>query len=198
MFERITRFRRQPIGRAEQIGPLCARRGGRPGNGDGGRDRATLALLLQRHRGAVVHFLYRMVRDRAVAEELAAEVFLRAYRSTGGWSGPAAQPAVLLFRMAAGLALKELSKGKGLALPAPPADVFEEVRRAVAAMPAKQRAAVLMHKYHRMDSGQIARVLDCSEPKARSLLLSAYDRLRGRVAAYEAAPDWDAAVTGTD
>ena len=197
MFERITRFRRRPSGRPEGIGPLCARRGGPPGNSDGGRDRAILALLLRRYKGAVVHFLYRMVQDRAVAEELAAEVFLRVYRSTGGRSGLAAQPAVLLFRMAAGLAQKELSN-EGLALQAPPADVFEEVRRALAAMPAKQRAAVLMHKYHRMDSRQIARVLDCSEPKARSLLLSAYDRLRGRVAAYEAAPDWDAAVTGTD
>jgi RNA polymerase sigma-70 factor (ECF subfamily) len=196
MFQRITRFRREPSDGGE-AGPLCAC-GVRPGNRGGSRDQATLTLLLQRHRDAVVHFLYRMVQDRTVAEELAAEVFLRVCRSTGRWSSPAALPATSLFRMAADLALKELSNGKGLALPAPPVDVFEETRRGVAAMPAKQRAAVLMHKYHRMDSGQIARVLDCSEPKARSLLLSAYDQLRGRVAACGVAPDWDAVVTGTD
>src|SRR5437667_9738737 len=38
-------------------------------------------LLLQRHRGPVIQFLYRMVRNRAIAEELAQNVFLRVYRS---------------------------------------------------------------------------------------------------------------------
>ena len=49
-------------------------------------DSASFALLLERHRGPVIHFLYRMVLNQAVAEELAQEVFLRVYRSRASTS----------------------------------------------------------------------------------------------------------------
>jgi RNA polymerase sigma-70 factor (ECF subfamily) len=57
-----------------------------------------------------------------------------------------------------------------------------EVRRAVAALPAKQRAAVLMHKYQEMDYTQIATALHCSESAVKSLLFRAYETLRARLA----------------
>ena len=44
-------------------------------------DATSFAMLLEKHRAGVVHFLYRMVQNQAVAEELAQEVFLRVYRS---------------------------------------------------------------------------------------------------------------------
>jgi Sigma-70, region 4 len=56
-------------------------------------------------------------------------------------------------------------------------------RWALAFLPDKQRAAVLLHKYHRMDYLQIAKVLNCRESAARSLLLSAYETLRRKLAA---------------
>src|SRR5947208_2407588 len=37
--------------------------------------------LLQKYRKPIIHFMYRMVHNQAVAEELAQEVFLRVYRS---------------------------------------------------------------------------------------------------------------------
>ena len=46
-------------------------------------DGASFAILLEKHRLPVIHFLYRMVQNQAVAEELAQEVFLRVYRSPG-------------------------------------------------------------------------------------------------------------------
>ena len=42
--------------------------------------------------------------------------------------------------------------------------------KVVAALPEKQRAAVLMHKYQEMDYSQIAGVLNCSESAVKSLL----------------------------
>jgi RNA polymerase sigma-70 factor (ECF subfamily) len=57
-----------------------------------------------------------------------------------------------------------------------------EIRRAVAALPEKQRAAVLMHKYEEMEYSQIARVLNCSESAVKSLLFRAYESLRARLA----------------
>ena len=38
---------------------------------------------------------------------------------------------------------------------------MEEIRRAVAMLPEKQRAAVLMHKYQEMEYSQIAKALNC-------------------------------------
>src|SRR5271163_1032874 len=37
--------------------------------------------LIQKYRKPIIHFMYRMVHNQAVAEELAQEVFLRVYRS---------------------------------------------------------------------------------------------------------------------
>lgn len=146
----------------------------------------TLDLPGERQRTAIVHFLYRMLQDRQVAEELALEVFERACRA-----GDNAPQVTWLFRMAAGLALQELPDRKDRPAAGYAGDVCEEARRVVADMPGKQRAAVLLHKYHQMDCGQIARILDCSEAAARLLLLAAYDLLRGRLALYETAQNLD-------
>jgi RNA polymerase sigma-70 factor (ECF subfamily) len=59
---------------------------------------------------------------------------------------------------------------------------LDEVRRAVATLPEKQRAAVLMHKYQEMEYSQIAKVLSCSESAVKSLLFRAYETLRARLA----------------
>ena len=59
---------------------------------------------------------------------------------------------------------------------------LDEVRRAVAMLPEKQRAAVLMHKYEEMEYSQIAKVLNCSESAVKSLLFRAYETLRARLA----------------
>jgi len=131
--------------------------------------------LLHMHRAAVIHFLYRMVQDGTVAEELAMEVFLRLYRSGAG-TGAMGQSAIGLFRIATDLALREPRNPEQLA------DVVD-VGQVMACMPGEQRAAVLMHKYHQMDCWQIAKVLNCSESVARSLLLSAYENLRRLVPA---------------
>jgi RNA polymerase sigma-70 factor (ECF subfamily) len=57
-----------------------------------------------------------------------------------------------------------------------------EVRQAIERLPAKQRAAVLMHKYEEMDYAAIAKALSCSESAVKSLLFRAYESLRSRLA----------------
>ena len=169
-------------------------------------DGASFGLLLEKHRSPVVHFLYRMVQNQAVAEELAQEVFLRVYRSRSSYE-PTAKFTTWLFRIATHLALNSLRDGKNERLqerldsgsaemPArqisdrrPSVEQtmvyqvrLEEIRQAVAALPEKQRAAVLMHKYEEMEYSQIARVLRCSESAVKSLLFRAYETLRARLA----------------
>jgi RNA polymerase sigma-70 factor (ECF subfamily) len=169
-------------------------------------DGASFGLLLEKHRAAVIHFLYRMVQNHAVAEELAQEAFLRVYRSRATYE-PTAKFTTWLFRIATHLALNWLRDGKNERtveqldeqnpeLPArqisdqrPTVEQrllyqakMQEIRRAIAGLPAKQRAAVLMHKYEEMEYSQIATVLGCSESAVKSLLFRAYETLRGRLA----------------
>jgi len=59
---------------------------------------------------------------------------------------------------------------------------LQEIRDSIAVLPAKQRAAVLMHKYEEMEYSQIAQALECSESAVKSLLFRAYETLRMRLA----------------
>ena len=169
-------------------------------------DDTSFALLLERHRGPVVHFLYRMVQNQAVSEELAQEVFLRVYRSRETYE-PTAKFTTWLFRIATHVALNSIrdrKKEKGhesldeetldgkerqVADLQPTVEQemvhevrLREVRQAIEALPGKQRAAVLMHKYEGLDYAQIAEALRCSESAVKSLLFRAYESLRGRLA----------------
>src|SRR5579884_2692509 len=74
-------------------------------------DDASFGVLLEKHRNPVIHFLYRMVQNGAVAEELAQEVFLRVYRSRASYE-PTAKFTTWLFRIATHLALNSLRDGK--------------------------------------------------------------------------------------
>jgi RNA polymerase sigma-70 factor (ECF subfamily) len=170
-------------------------------------DEESFRLLLEKHRNPVVHFLYRMVRDEAVSEELSQEVFLRVYKSRGTYE-PTARFTTWLFRIATHLALNWLRDGRNergqIRLDddgdgdSPTREVADrkpsveqqmvwqarlrEVRDAIGLLPEKQRAAVLMHKYEEMEYSQIAGVLECSESAVKSLLFRAYETLRARLA----------------
>jgi RNA polymerase sigma-70 factor (ECF subfamily) len=67
-------------------------------------------------------------------------------------------------------------------------DRIETIRRAILALPEKQRAAVLLHKYEEMDYAEISTVLDCSESALKSLLFRAYESLRVQLAPLVAQP----------
>jgi RNA polymerase sigma-70 factor (ECF subfamily) len=169
-------------------------------------DETSFSLLLDRHRNSVVYFVYRMVQNQAVAEELAQEVFLRVYRSRTTYE-PSAKFTTWLFRIATHLTLNwirdhrseraesSLDEAAGESPAREFADRratveqelvraarFEEIRNAIHNLPAKQRVAVLMHKYQDLEYAQIARTLGCSESAVKSLLFRAYETLRSRLA----------------
>ncbi len=169
-------------------------------------DQSCFGLLLDRHRGPVIHFLYRMVHSEAVAEELAQEVFMRVYKSRSTYE-PTAKFTTWLFRIATHLGLNWIRDGRSEksdesldqetagGVTRQVADrtrnveqelvyraKLREVRLAIAGLPMKQRAAVLMHKYEEMEYSEIANVLRCSESAVKSLLFRAYEHLRSRLA----------------
>ena len=169
-------------------------------------DQGSFELLLEKHRGPMIHFLHRMVQNDAVAEELSQEVFLRVFKSRGSYQ-PSAKFTTWLFRIGTHLALnwirdernekwqtsldKETADGTSRQVPDRRKTVEQEllyqaklgeVRQAIHSLPAKQRAAVMMHKYEEMEYAQIAGVIGCSESAVKSLLFRAYEALRVRLA----------------
>jgi RNA polymerase sigma-70 factor (ECF subfamily) len=175
-------------------------------------DEQSFALLLHRYRTPLVNFLYRMVRNREQAEDLAQEVFIRVYRARAEYV-PSAKFTTWLFRIATNLALNSLRDTRHqrmeVSLDAPvtvdseegderPLDVAEKnpnieehlvqeaqremIRHAIDKLPEKQRAAVLLHKYQELDYGEISKILSCSESALKSLLFRGYETLRVELA----------------
>jgi RNA polymerase sigma-70 factor (ECF subfamily) len=164
-------------------------------------------VLVAKYRAPVIHFLYRLVHRREPAEDLAQEVFLRVYRARKSYR-PTAKFSTWLFRIATNVALNALRDGRmkheremsieaeagvmtlAERLPDSMATAEQalidrerraEIRRAVDALPEKQRLAVLLHKYQEMDYAEIAEVLEISESALKSLLFRAYETLRVRL-----------------
>src|SRR5271165_5315254 len=134
-------------------------------------DAPSFELLLHRHRASVVNHLCRMIHNRAIAEELAQDVFIRVYRSRERYE-PNAKFTTWLFRITTNVALnwRRDTRRQTAELHVDQlstcARAFEfrdakphmdevmvrqhkakEVRAAVDTLPGKQLAAVLMHKY---------------------------------------------------
>ncbi|HEV2498057.1 MAG TPA: sigma-70 family RNA polymerase sigma factor [Terriglobia bacterium] len=168
-------------------------------------DAESFEILLSRYRLPLVSFFVRMVRDRALAEDLAQEVFLRVYQARQRYQ-PEARFTTWLYRIATNLALNAIRDRKLGDAPAVDDDedgaprvarvvdtraTVEEqlmqadrerlIRQAVECLPEKQRAAVILHKYQEVDYRQISSVLGLSESAVKSLLFRAYGNLRVRL-----------------
>ena len=171
-------------------------------------DEDSFNYLVQKYHRAMIHFLFRMVRNQAVAEELAQEVFLRVYRSRESYRAEA-KFTTWLYRIATNLAVNHARDTKhersaqplyldqpdeesgttpALAADEPSAEqtLLQKERMAaikthVMALPERQRMAVLMHKYQGMDYREIGDVLKLSESATKSLLFRAYQTLREKL-----------------
>ena len=167
--------------------------------------------LIQKYRKPIVHFMYRMVHNQAVAEELAQEVFLRVYRSRETYRAEA-RFSTWLYRIATNLGVNhardtrhersastvyldkvdsETGTTPDVADSTPGAESemlrrewLKAIRQHVLALPERQRMAVLMHKYQGMDYKQIGDVLKLSESATKSLLFRAYQTLRGKLKSF--------------
>jgi RNA polymerase sigma-70 factor (ECF subfamily) len=165
-------------------------------------------FLIQKYRKPIIHFMYRMVHNQAVAEELAQEVFLRVYRSRETYRAEA-RFSTWLYRIATNLGVNhardtrheraastiyldetdsETGTTPDVADTTPGAEAkmlrrerLNAIRQHVLALPERQRMAVLMHKYEGMDYKQIGDVLKLSESATKSLLFRAYQTLREKL-----------------
>ena len=171
-------------------------------------DETGFNYLVEKYHRAMIHFLFRMVHNQAVAEELAQEVFLRVYRSRESYRAEA-KFTTWLYRIATNLAVnyardtKHERAAQNVYLDVPDDETgttpevaddepsveqrllrderMAAIRKHVMALPERQRMAVLMHKYQGLDYRQIGDVLKLSESATKSLLFRAYQTLREKL-----------------
>lgn len=144
----------------------------------------------------MLELAFRFCHDRAIAEEMAQEAFLKVYRNLKQWRGEG-RFSTWLFAVATNLYRSRLRKKR---LPKVPLATVAEfasrrleereieererarlVRRAVHSLPVKYRDAVTLYYFHEMDLRQAARSLGLSEGTVKSQLHRARKLLEGHL-----------------
>jgi RNA polymerase sigma-70 factor (ECF subfamily) len=157
----------------------------------------TFDEVLARYQTEIYRFATHLTRNRADADDLYQETLLKAYRAFDRLDG-AANHRAWLYKIATNAFLSDrrkrgregpLDEEQAMAVPAAPADhaarldardLLHEVEAFVAALPVKQRLALIQRKYHDLSYGEIAANLRCSEAAARASVHEALRKLRDR------------------
>ena len=171
------------------------------------RDREIFNVLFTRYKSLVINHIRRFVKDRARAEELAQDVFIRVY--TAKHYEPRTKFTTWLYRIATNIALNELRRGdhrhpttsldtsdatgSGGVLTLHSSEASPEVTMATQqlavrltktldALPPKQRAAFLMVKQDSLTYEEVASALETSVSAVKSLVHRALEALRKEAA----------------
>ena len=167
-------------------------------------DRAAFAVLVERYHRAVIRFVHRFVGEgrHHTVEDLAQDVFLAAWKAAPAFR-PRAKVLTWLLRITTNICLNyrrgsrlrrtlpldadgatrhtgpESEQPEARAIARERAD---KVTRAIAGLPANQRAAILMRHFHGLCYVEIAEVLDTSISAVDSLLFRARRALQATLA----------------
>jgi len=174
-------------------------------------DEESFEILVNRHQTSVLNLIYRFVGNRAQAQDLAQEVFLRVWQAAGSYE-PKARFTTWIYRVTANLCLNELKSARRkkwfsflrfhehnetpmeetISDDAPSAeDLLLEKERsrqisdALQSLPANQRMAMVLKRYDDLSYEEIARILGCSVSAVESLLVRAKRTLQEKLKNHE-------------
>jgi RNA polymerase sigma-70 factor (ECF subfamily) len=158
-------------------------------------DTEAFAGIVRRWQGPLVNMAWRYCRDRARAEEMAQEAFVRAGRGLAGWRRESSF-STWLFALAANVYRSELKRFptvdvplEEIAEPARAAHQYEAVaeqrrhealRRAVLALPMRYREPLILYYFHEMDVTATARTMGLPEGTVKARLARGRALLRKR------------------
>lgn len=165
-------------------------------------DRAAALTLTERLTPRVLAQAYRILGNRAEAEDVAQEAMLRLWRIAPDWDADRARVTTWLYRVVVNLCTDRLRKsGRGVALDAvaEPEDGAASVaaqmqdrsragalRAALAQLPDRQAQAVALRHLEELGNPQIAEIMDTNVRTVESLIARGKKglvaRLRGRKA----------------
>jgi RNA polymerase sigma-70 factor (ECF subfamily) len=151
------------------------------------------APVVERYQRQVYGVCYRFVGNHADASDLAQDVFIRAYRGLRGFRGRSSL-GTWLYRIAVNVSLNYVSSKSprfeplaraGVAGPAeaPESALLRDeraaaLRAAIARLPKKQRATLILRVYHDLRHEEIAAILGSSVGAAKANLFHALANLR--------------------
>jgi len=155
--------------------------------------RPSLTALVDRHRPEILKYLVRLLGNSHDAQDVCQETFLRAHRAFAR-IGPDANSRAWLYRIATNAA-RTAARRRGRdgsavsdldvdSLPArAPASIDEReelylVARAMQALPARQRAALVLRRFHDLSYAEIAATLGGNAAAARANVYQALRKLR--------------------
>lgn len=161
-------LRRQEVPLDEMAESMLVTRAGRG-------DRVAFAELVRRHQGKVRALLMRLAGDRSLADDLAQEVFLRAYRGLVGFEGRSSF-GTWVYRISYNVYLNHRTRTRSFAalpedydvraaapedaLSAPRADLRRDLEAAIAELPERYRAVIVLYYLQEVSYPEIAEILE--------------------------------------
>lgn len=174
-------------------------------------DEEAFVTLYRRYRDRMVNFARRLLGDQALAEEAAQDVFLKLYRARDRYR-PSSRFSTFIYRIATNHCLnikarhehkltdrsavaEDLATSSAQqALDVERHELQRALRAALAKLPQKQRAALLLCHYEGMSYAEAAQVVEVSESAIKSLIHRARDRMSKELAGLMETPELDHAV----
>ena len=157
-------------------------------------DKTAFDVLVERHRKQIYQVCYRFVANHEDASDLAQDVFIRAYRALDTFKGRSAF-STWLYRVAVNVCLNRvaarqrpveaLDEHEHVDRTTEPADGAilrreraATVRAAIARLPRKQRATMILRMYHELPHDQIDAILGSSVGAVKANFFHALANLR--------------------
>ncbi|MCM8757122.1 MAG: sigma-70 family RNA polymerase sigma factor [Candidatus Omnitrophica bacterium] len=159
-------------------------------------EKAAFNEIIRKYQTALINFIYRLVGDRHLSEEIAQETFLRIYQSASHYK-PKAKFSTYLYQVAKNVALNVLRHRKFVTFFQQPFPLLlnfqlktEEseqenrqqlrqlVQQALNKLPFAQRTAIILAKYEGLSYEEIASVMKTSVPAVKSLIYRAKETLK--------------------
>jgi len=163
--------------------------------------------IVEGYQNSLLNYAYRYTGDKAAAEDIAQEVFLRVFKTAKDYQ-PLASFKTWLFKIATNLCLNglrdnrlhrntidifDLNEAGFVALASnrfSPEKQTEDrqlstiLMKALNSLPEKQRVALLLHKYDGFSYVEISRMMSCSVSAVESLIHRARQGLKKQMSPY--------------
>ncbi len=168
-------------------------------------EEAAFEQILDKYHKAIVNFIYKIVNNRAEAEELAQDVFLRIYRARHSYE-PRARFSAWLYRIATNVGLKaagrnrrspfgfgpnEITRKEEVRAREPDAEqklveseMGKVIRQIIRGLPKNEKIAIILRRYEGLSYKEIADVMNCTEPAVKTYIHRGKLRLRDRIRPY--------------